>query len=75
MTQWTMFVKIKAKASSEELMYGELLKLIQPTLSEAGCINYDLHRSIEKIVLLVITLSFLDLLITCNLDSSTCIIP
>jgi quinol monooxygenase YgiN len=47
MTQLTVVAKIKAKTGSEQLMYKELVKLIHPTLSEAGCINYDLHRSIE----------------------------
>jgi quinol monooxygenase YgiN len=31
----------------EEQLKGELLQLIAPTRSEDGCINYDLHESLE----------------------------
>lgn len=35
---------IKAKPSAEKLVEKELLKLIEPTLKEKGCIQYDLHK-------------------------------
>ncbi|MBE9170917.1 antibiotic biosynthesis monooxygenase [Pleurocapsales cyanobacterium LEGE 06147] len=47
MTQLTVVAKIQAKSGSEAVLYQELLQLIQPTLLEEGCLNYDLHRSIE----------------------------
>lgn len=47
MTQLTVVAKIQAKSGSEAILHQELLQLIQPTLLEAGCLNYDLHRSIE----------------------------
>lgn len=53
MTQLTIVAKIKAKAGAEEHVYQELQNLIKPTLAEAGCINYDLHRSIEDLSLFV----------------------
>ena len=47
MTQLTVVAKIQAKSGSETALHQELLQLIQPTLLEDGCLNYDLHRSIE----------------------------
>ena len=47
MSQLTVVAKIKAKPGSEAKLHQELLQLIQPTLAEDGCLNYDLHRSIE----------------------------
>jgi len=47
MTQLTVVAKIKAKSGSEAALHQELLQLIPPTLSESGCLNYDLHQSIE----------------------------
>jgi quinol monooxygenase YgiN len=47
MTQLTVVAKIQAKSGSEAVLHQELLQLIQPTLLEEGCLNYDLHRSIE----------------------------
>lgn len=41
----TVLARIKAKAGREEDVLREILSLITPTRSEAGCINYDLHRS------------------------------
>ena len=43
----TIIAKLKAKPGSEERLYEECRKLIAPTLAEEGCINYDMHRSIE----------------------------
>lgn len=47
MTQLTVVAKIQAKSGSEAVLHQELWQLIQPTLLEKGCLNYDLHRSIE----------------------------
>ena len=47
MNQLTVVAKFKAKSGSETLLHQELLQLIAPTLAETGCLNYDLHRSIE----------------------------
>ncbi len=47
MNQLTVVAKFKAKSGSETAFYQELLQLIAPTLAETGCLNYDLHRSIE----------------------------
>lgn len=46
--QLTVVAKIEAKSGSEDLVYQELRNLIAPTQAEDGCINYDLHRSIEN---------------------------
>jgi len=47
MTQLTVVAKIEAKSGSEARLHQELVKLIAPTLAEEGCLNYDLHTSIE----------------------------
>lgn len=46
--QLTIVAKIEAKPGSEDLVYQELQNLIAPTQVEDGCLNYDLHRSIEN---------------------------
>ena len=43
----TVVARFKAKAGKEAQLRGELLKLISPTRSEEGCVNYDLHESSE----------------------------
>ena len=43
----TVIAKLKAKGGSEEQLYQELRGLVGPTRAEEGCINYDLHRSVE----------------------------
>ncbi|MEN9918722.1 MAG: hypothetical protein RL662_1158 [Bacteroidota bacterium] len=40
----TIVAKIVAKPEKRELVKNELLKLIEPTRAEKGCINYDLHQ-------------------------------
>ena len=47
MTYLTVVATVKAKAGFEDEVGKTLAKLIEPTLKEEGCINYDLHRSIE----------------------------
>ena len=44
----TIVAKILAKAEKRELVKTELLKLIEPTRAEEGCINYDLHQDNEN---------------------------
>lgn len=43
----TIVAKIKAQPGAESIVRQALLQLVPPTLAEAGCLNYDLHRSIE----------------------------
>ncbi len=43
----TVIAKLKAKSGSEEELYEEARKLVEPTRAEEGCINYDMHRSVE----------------------------
>lgn len=40
----TLIARILAKPEKRELVKNELLKLIEPTRAEEGCINYDLHQ-------------------------------
>lgn len=47
MSTLTIVAVIQAKQGAEAQVYEELVKLIEPSQSDAGCINYDLHRSIE----------------------------
>ncbi len=47
MSQLTLIAKWKAKPGAEDQLYEALRSLVAPTLAEEGCINYDLHRSIE----------------------------
>ncbi len=43
----TVVAKIKAKLGLEDKVREALLGLVGPTRKEAGCINYDLHVSID----------------------------
>lgn len=45
--QLTIIAKLKAKSGAEEQLFEECRKLVAPTLAEEGCINYDMHRSVE----------------------------
>ena len=40
----TIVAKTLAKEEKRELVKAELLKLIENTRAEEGCINYDLHQ-------------------------------
>ncbi len=44
----TILVKILAKEEKRELVKNELLKLIDVTRAEEGCICYDLHQDNEN---------------------------
>ncbi|MYL28754.1 antibiotic biosynthesis monooxygenase [Halobacillus halophilus] len=38
---------LTAKEGSEEELFHELKKVIEPSRNEAGCIDYVLHRSLD----------------------------
>ena len=44
----TIIARITAKEEKRELVKNELLKLIETTRAEEGCINYDLHQDLEN---------------------------
>ncbi|MCO1332788.1 antibiotic biosynthesis monooxygenase [Microbulbifer sp. OS29] len=44
MGKLTIVAHIKAKADKIDLVKSELLKLINTTRAESGCINYNLHQ-------------------------------
>ncbi|MGY5450588.1 putative quinol monooxygenase [Agarivorans sp. MS3-6] len=44
MATLTIVANIKANADKIDLVKAELLKLIEVTRAEEGCINYDLHQ-------------------------------
>lgn len=48
MATLTIVANIKANADNVELVKTELLKLIEVTRAETGCINYDLHQDNEN---------------------------
>ncbi|GGP90233.1 putative quinol monooxygenase [Shewanella ulleungensis] len=45
MSQLTIVANITARADKIDLVKAELLKLIEVTRAEEGCINYDLHQN------------------------------
>lgn len=38
---------LKAKPGNEEKLKAELIKMLEPSRSESGCIQYTLHESVE----------------------------
>jgi quinol monooxygenase YgiN len=48
MSKITVVAKIRAKEESTETVKSELLKLVEPTRKEAGCIEYQLYQDIEE---------------------------
>ena len=44
----TVFALVKAKPGLEEAVKQELSALVGPTRTEEGCINYDLHQSLDQ---------------------------
>ncbi|BBM01595.1 putative quinol monooxygenase [Microbulbifer sp. GL-2] len=44
MSRLTIVANIKAKADKIDLVKSELLKLINTTRAEEGCVNYNLHQ-------------------------------
>ncbi len=43
-TPLTIVARIEARPDKIELVKAELLNLVEPSLREAGCIQYDLHQ-------------------------------
>ena len=43
----TVLALVKAKEGMEEAVKQELLSLVNPTRSEPGCINYDVHQATD----------------------------
>jgi quinol monooxygenase YgiN len=43
----TVIATLKARPGQEEALRQELLALIPTTRKEEGCLNYDLHRSLD----------------------------
>lgn len=48
MTKLTIVANIVANEDKIDLVKAELLKLIEITRAEEGCINYDLHQDNEN---------------------------
>lgn len=48
MAKLTIVANIKANPDTIELVKAELIKLIEITRAEEGCINYDLHQDNEN---------------------------
>jgi len=48
MTKLTIVANIVTKNDNIELVKAELLKLIDITRAEEGCVNYDLHQDNEN---------------------------
>ncbi|MEM6718873.1 MAG: putative quinol monooxygenase [Bacteroidota bacterium] len=48
MSQLTIVARIVAKEGKSTFIKSELLKLIEITRAEKGCINYDLHQDNEN---------------------------
>lgn len=48
MTKLTVVANITAKADKIDLVKAELLKLIDVTRAEKGCLQYDLHQDNEN---------------------------
>ena len=48
MSKLTIVANIKANEDKIDLVKAELLKLIDITRAEEGCINYDLHQDNEN---------------------------
>jgi quinol monooxygenase YgiN len=44
MSQLTVVAQVTAKADAVAQVKSELLKLMEPTRNEAGCIEYNLHQ-------------------------------
>lgn len=48
MSKLTIVANITAKSDKIDLVKAELVKLIDVTLSEEGCLQYDLHQDNEN---------------------------
>lgn len=47
MTTLTIVARIEAKSDQVKLVKNALIKLIEPTRKEEGCLQYDLHQDNE----------------------------
>ncbi len=47
MEKVTVIARLRAKAGMENDLKSLLLSLIEPSRSDEGCINYDLHQAID----------------------------
>ncbi len=47
MQKVSVVAKLKAKVGQEEQVKRELIKLVEATRKEKGCLNYDLHVDTE----------------------------
>ena len=47
MSQVTNLAFFRARRGQSEALGAALAALVEPTRLEAGCLNYDLHRSVE----------------------------
>lgn len=46
--QFPMIVKFVVKENKVKFVKSELLKLLEPTRKEKGCVQYDLHQDLEN---------------------------
>ena len=44
----TVIARVRAKSGKEKELREVLLGLVAPTRAEAGCLNYDLHESVDR---------------------------
>jgi quinol monooxygenase YgiN len=44
----TIIALVKAKPGKEAEMRNELLTFVEPSRRDPGCVNYDLHQSVEE---------------------------
>jgi len=47
MSRIIVIATLKAREGLEEKVHQELLKMVEETHKEIGCLQYDLHRSVE----------------------------
>ncbi len=47
MSQVTVVARLISRVGLEDRARSELLKMVEETRKEPGCINYDLHRGLE----------------------------
>ncbi|MES2203996.1 MAG: putative quinol monooxygenase [Pseudomonadota bacterium] len=46
--QYSVLAVFKARPGKEEELKRALQEMVEPTLAEEGCINYDLHQSVDN---------------------------
>lgn len=60
LTPVTVVARIRAKPGMQEKVKQHLLKLIAPTRAEKGCLNYDLHQSVDDPALFLFYENWID---------------